>query len=79
MPSAYLKYGVSANDGRGGDLIGASADAPAWTANFLHAHGWRRGAGFDEGQPNFPALLEWNAAPIDAKTIGEFADRLAQP
>ncbi len=79
MPSAYLKYGVSANGGRGGDLIGNSADALASTANFLHAHGWQRGAGWDEGQPNFPALLEWNAAPIYAKTIGEFADRLAQP
>lgn len=79
MPSAYLKYGVSSNGGRGGDLIGNSADALASTANFLHSHGWQHGAGWDEGQPNFPALLEWNAAPVYAKTIGEFADRLAQP
>ena len=79
MPSAYLKYGVSANGGRGGDLIGNSADALASTANFLHAHGWQRGAKWDEGQPNFAALLEWNAAPIYAKTIAEFADRLAEP
>ena len=63
MPSAYLKYGVTANGGRGGDLIGNSADALASTANFLHAHGWQRGAGWDEGQPNFAALLEWNARP----------------
>jgi lytic murein transglycosylase len=79
MPSAYLKYGVSANGGRGGDLIGNSADALASTANFLHAHGWQRGQRWDEGQPNFAALLEWNAAPVYAKTIAEFADRLAQP
>ncbi len=58
MPSAYLKYGVSANGGRGGDLIGNSADALASTANFLHSHGWQRGAKWDEGQPNFAALLE---------------------
>jgi lytic murein transglycosylase len=77
MPSAYLKYGVSANGGRGGDLIGNSADALASTANFLHAHGWQRGAGWDEGQPNFAALLEWNSAPVYAKTIAEFADRLS--
>ena len=77
MPSAYLKYGVSANGGRGGDLIGNSADALASTANFLHAHGWQRGAKWDEGQANFAALLEWNAAPVYAKTIAEFADRLA--
>lgn len=76
MPSAYLKYGVSANGGRGGDLIGNSADALASTANFLHSHGWSRGAKWDEGQPNFAALLEWNAAPVYAKTIAEFADKL---
>src|SRR5271166_1510163 len=79
MPSAYLKYGVSANGGRGGDLIGNSADALASTANFLHAHGWQRGAKWDEGQPNFAALLEWNSAPVYAKTIADFADRLSGP
>jgi lytic murein transglycosylase len=76
MPSAYLKYGVSANGGRGGDLIGNSADALASTANFLHSHGWQRGAKWDEGQPNFAALLEWNASPVYAKTIAEFADKV---
>jgi len=79
MPSAYLKYGVSSNGGRGGNLIGNSADALASTANFLQAHGWQRGAKWDEGQPNFAALLEWNAAPVYAKTIAEFADRLSEP
>ena len=79
MPSAYLKYGVSANGGRGGDLIGNSADALASTANFLHSHGWSRGAKWDQGQANFAALLEWNASPIYARTIAEFADRLAEP
>jgi lytic murein transglycosylase len=79
MPSAYLKYGVSANGGRGGDLIGNSADALASTANFLQGHGWQRGGRWDEGQPNFAALLEWNSAPIYAKTIAEFANRLAEP
>jgi lytic murein transglycosylase len=79
MPSAYLKYGVSANGGRGGDLMHNSADALASTANFLHSHGWQKGAGWDEGQPNFAGLLEWNNAPVYAKTIAEFADRLAAP
>ena len=60
-------------------MLGASAEALASTANFLGAHGWQRGAGRDEGESNFAALLEWNAAPIYAKTIGEFADKLAQP
>ncbi len=79
MPSAYLKYGVSSNGGRGGNLIGNSADALASTANFLQAHGWQRGAKWDEGQSNFAAILEWNNAPVYAKTIAEFADRLAEP
>jgi lytic murein transglycosylase len=78
MPSAYLKYGVSANGGRGGNLMGNGADALASTANFLSQHGWQRGARWDEGQPNFNGLLQWNSSPIYAKTIAEFADQLAQ-
>jgi lytic murein transglycosylase len=76
LPSAYLKYAVAIDGGRAADLIGSSADALASTANFLHAKGWRRGAGWDEGEPNFGVLLEWNKAPVYAKTIGLFADKL---
>ena len=76
LPSAYLKYAVAIDGGRAADLIGNSADALASTANFLHAKGWKRGAGWDEGEPNFAVLLEWNKAPVYAKTIGLFADRL---
>ena len=47
------------------------------TANFLQGHGWQRGAGWDEGEPNFAAILQWNRAPIYAKTVALFADRLA--
>jgi lytic murein transglycosylase len=78
MPSAYLKYAVSATGGAGGDLIASPADALASTANFLQAHGWQRGARWDEGQPNFPVLLQWNSAPVYAKTIALFADKLAE-
>ena len=70
MPSSYLKYGQ-------GDLIHNPVDALSSTANYLHAHGWQRGAGWDEGQANFAAMLEWNAATVYAKTIGLFADKLA--
>jgi lytic murein transglycosylase len=77
MPSAYLKFATTADGGGGADLIHNSADALASTANFLHSHGWQRGAGWDEGEPNFAALLEWNSAPVYAKTIALFADRLA--
>ena len=77
MPSAYLKFATTVDGGGGADLIHNSGDALASTANFLHAHGWTRGAGWDEGEPNFAVLLEWNAAPVYAKTIALFADKLA--
>ncbi len=77
MPSAYLKFATTPDGGDSGDLIHNSGDALASTANFLHAHGWTRGAGWDEGQPNFAVLLQWNAAPVYAKTIALFADKLA--
>jgi membrane-bound lytic murein transglycosylase B len=78
MPSAYLKYAVNVEGGGGANLM-TPADALASTANFLRGHGWQPGAGWDEGQPNFPALLEWNSAPVYAKTIALLADKLAQP
>ena len=78
MPSTYLKYATSADGGAVADLVGSSEDALASTANFLKNKGWKRGQGFHEGEPNFAALLEWNAAPVYAKTIAFFADRLAE-
>ena len=77
MPSAYLKYAVNAQGGGGGDLISSPADALASTANFLRSKGWSPGAGWDEGQPNFNALLQWNSSPVYAKTLALFADKLA--
>ena len=76
MPSAYLKYAVNAQGGGGGDIISSPADALASTANFLRSKGWSPGAGWDEGQPNFNALLQWNSSPVYAKTLALFADRL---
>ena len=78
MPSVYLRYAVAYNGGRNADLIGNPADALASTANFLKAHGWKRGLGWHEGEANYDALLQWNEAPVYAKTIALFADRLAQ-
>jgi lytic murein transglycosylase len=77
MPSAYLKYAVNAQGGGGGDIISSPADALASTANFLRSKGWSPGAGWDEGQPNFNALLQWNSSPVYAKTVALFADKLA--
>ena len=77
MPSAYLMYATTPSGEGTPDLIHNSADALASTANFLKGHGWQSGAGWNEGEPNFAAILEWNAAPIYAKTVALFADKLA--
>jgi membrane-bound lytic murein transglycosylase B len=39
------------------------------TANFLKAHGWRAGAGYQPGEPNFAAIEAWNAAEVYEKAI----------
>lgn len=76
MPSSYLKYGVDFDgDGRR-DLIRSTADALASTANFLKGKGWRPGAGWNEGEPNFAILLEWNQARVYVKTIALLATKL---
>jgi len=77
MPSAVLMFATTPDGDGPADLIHNSADALASTAKFLQAHGWQRGAGWDEGEPNFAAILEWNSAPIYARTVALFADRLA--
>jgi lytic murein transglycosylase len=77
MPSAYLMFATTPDGAGTPDLIHNSADALASTANFLKSHGWQAGAGWDEGEPNFAAILQWNNAEIYAKTVALFADKLA--
>ncbi len=77
MPSAYLMYATTPDGSGTPDLIHNSADALASTAAFLKGHGWQPGAGWNEGEPNFAAILQWNSAEIYAKTVALFADRLA--
>jgi membrane-bound lytic murein transglycosylase B len=61
MPKAILAYGT-------GNLENA-ANALASTANFLRAHGWKAGAGYQPGEPNFAAIQAWNAAGVYQKAI----------
>ncbi len=69
LPGSVLKYGVD-EDGDGKiDLIHSVADALASTANFLRAHGWRPGAGYQMGEPNFAAIQGWNAATVYQQAI----------
>lgn len=61
MPKNILAYGI-------GNLDNA-ANALSSTANFLKAHGWRAGAGYQPGEPNFAAIEAWNAAGVYQKAI----------
>ena len=61
MPKNILAYGTGNLD--------VAANALASTANFLKAHGWRAGAGYQPGEPNFAAIQEWNAAGVYQKAI----------
>src|SRR3954470_12436426 len=61
MPKNILAYGT-------GNLDNA-AHALTSTAAFLRAHGWRAGAGYQPGEPNFAAIEAWNAASVYQKAI----------
>ena len=77
MPSAVLMFATTPDGAGDPDLVHNSADALASTANFLKSHGWQAGAGWDKGEANFAAILQWNSALIYARTVALFADRLA--
>lgn len=69
LPANVLRFGVDFDgDGRV-DLIRSRADALASTANFLVGHGWRPGAGYQPGEPNFRAIQGWNAASVYQQAI----------
>ncbi|EKF19056.1 lytic murein transglycosylase [Nitratireductor pacificus] len=76
LPGNALKYAVD-GDGNGRvDMVRSSADALASTANFLRAHGWRAGAGYQPGQPNFRAIQGWNAASVYQQAIAIMAKEI---
>ncbi len=78
LPSSYIKYGVD-YDGNGHvDLRRSVPDVLASTANLLKVNGWRAGAPFTEGTPNFEVMREWNRSVVYRKTIAYFAERLEQ-
>ncbi len=76
LPGSVLRYGVD-GDGDGKiDLVRSRADALASTANFLRAHGWRPGAGYQPGQPNYVAIQGWNAATVYQQAIAIMAKQI---
>jgi membrane-bound lytic murein transglycosylase B len=61
MPKNVLAYGTGNLD--------VAANALNSTANFLRAHGWRAGAGYQPGEPNFAAIEAWNGASVYQRAI----------
>lgn len=78
LPSSYIKYGVDFDGNGHVDLRHSVPDVLASTANLLKTNGWQAGGDYHEGSANFDAMREWNRAVIYRKTIGYFADKLAQ-
>ncbi len=71
LPRNILNYGT------GGSLDNAGA-ALASTANFLKAHGWSAGAGYQPGEPNFAAIQAWNAAQVYERAIALIGQKIDQ-
>ncbi|MEE4346664.1 MAG: lytic murein transglycosylase [Paracoccaceae bacterium] len=75
LPGNVLKYAVDAN-GDGRIDMNNITDALASTANFLRQKGWQPGLGYQEGEPNFRVIQEWNAAGVYQKAIAIMAGRI---
>src|SRR5215813_10972513 len=61
LPKNILTYGTGNLD--------VAANALNSTANFLKAHGWRAGGGYQPGEANYAAIEAWNAAPVYQRAI----------
>ncbi|WP_170414382.1 lytic murein transglycosylase [Ruegeria atlantica] len=75
LPGNAMQYGVDATgDGRV-DFYNMT-DALASTANFLRKKGWKPGRGYQQGQPNFAVIQQWNAASVYQQSIAIMAARI---
>lgn len=72
LPGNALAYGVDGN-GDGRVDLGNQSDALATTANYLRKKGWKAGKGYQEGEPNFAVIKEWNAAKVYQQAIAIIA------
>lgn len=75
LPGNVLRYGVD-GDGDGRVDLTGQVDALASTANFLAQKGWRPGLGYQEGEPNFRVIQEWNAASVYQQAIALMAAQI---
>ena len=69
LPKNILNYG-------GGGNLDSAAPALNATANFLHAHGWRAGGGYQPGESNFGAIQAWNAATVYQRAIAQIGRQI---
>lgn len=76
LPLAYLKYAVDFDGNGRRDLVNSVPDVLASTANFLKAHGWSAGQGWQPGSSNFGVIAEWNKAEVYQRTIAVMADQM---
>jgi lytic murein transglycosylase len=75
LPGNALKYGVDGNGDGKIDFYNVT-DALASTANFLRQKGWKPGKGYQEGEPNFAVIKEWNAAKVYQQAIALMGARI---
>lgn len=75
LPGNVLLFGVDGN-GDGKLDLNNQSDALASTANFLRKKGWKPGKGYQQGQPNFKVIQEWNAAGVYQKAIAIMAGKI---
>jgi len=68
LPKNILEYGTGNLD--------TPANALTSTANFLKAHGWRAGAGYQPGEANFAAIQAWNAASVYQQAIAQIGRQI---
>ncbi len=68
LPGNALTYGVD-GDGDGRVDLSGLTDAMASTASYLAQKGWQPGLGYQEGEPNFAVIEEWNAATVYQQAI----------
>jgi membrane-bound lytic murein transglycosylase B len=75
LPGNALAYGVDGNGDGAVDFYNIT-DALASTGNFLRQKGWQPGLGYQEGEPNFEVIRQWNAAKVYQQAIALIGARI---
>lgn len=68
LPGNALAYGQDWN-GDGRVDFYDMGDALASTAYFLRKKGWKPGRGYQQGEPNYKVLKQWNAATVYQQSL----------